>query len=302
MYKNKITVSIGIPAYNEESNIGLLIKNILSQKQTTFKLDKIYVVSDLSTDNTDKIVNSFPNKSIKLIRNKQRKGKALSQNVILEISKSDVLIIFDADVLPSGKIFIVNIIKPFLKDKNIGIVGGSTLPIRSNTLVGSVVNFSVNFKKHLYTNIRGGNNIYMCHGRVRAFNKFFYKDFRWNRTVGEDAYSYLACITKGWKFIYANNAVVIYRSPETLTDHFKQSLRFLDSQKEMEKYFNKDIVKTEYKIPFFETFSVYFKSFVLSPIMAFFYLTIYLYTKTTSMWKLNNSPFWDVSFTTKRLK
>lgn len=55
----KIDVSIGIPAYNEERNIGRLLTAILNQKTQSVNISQIVVVSSGSTDKTDFIVESF---------------------------------------------------------------------------------------------------------------------------------------------------------------------------------------------------------------------------------------------------
>ena len=48
----KLTVSVGIPAYDEEANIKSLLEAILQQRQENFILKSIIVVSDGSTDRT----------------------------------------------------------------------------------------------------------------------------------------------------------------------------------------------------------------------------------------------------------
>ena len=50
--RKKLTVTIGIPAYNEEANVRNLLVSLLAQKETNFKLQEIIVVSDGSTDKT----------------------------------------------------------------------------------------------------------------------------------------------------------------------------------------------------------------------------------------------------------
>ena len=52
-------ISVGIMAFNEEKNIGRLLKAILSQKLNQIKITEIIVVSDGSTDKTDEIVKNF---------------------------------------------------------------------------------------------------------------------------------------------------------------------------------------------------------------------------------------------------
>ena len=48
----KQTVTIGIPAYNEEQNIGVLLSKLLAQKQIHYKLKEILIYLDGSIDHT----------------------------------------------------------------------------------------------------------------------------------------------------------------------------------------------------------------------------------------------------------
>jgi len=70
-------ITIGIPAYNEEKNIGNLLNDILNQKLEHNILEKILVISDNSTDKTDEIVSSFMKRydNIQLIRIEKRREK-----------------------------------------------------------------------------------------------------------------------------------------------------------------------------------------------------------------------------------
>ena len=66
----KNTVSILIPAYNEEKGIENSIKSCLNQ---TVKPDNVIVINDGSTDNTLKILQKYKNK-IKIINLKENTG------------------------------------------------------------------------------------------------------------------------------------------------------------------------------------------------------------------------------------
>ena len=57
----KPTLSIGIPAFNEEANIYFLLKDLLSQKMDQFNLERIIVNSDGSTDDTIEQVKRIKN-------------------------------------------------------------------------------------------------------------------------------------------------------------------------------------------------------------------------------------------------
>ena len=69
------SLSIGIPAYNEEGNITFLVNSILKQKLSGFILKEIIIVCDGCSDKTVSLVKSLKNNKIKLIVNSQRQGK-----------------------------------------------------------------------------------------------------------------------------------------------------------------------------------------------------------------------------------
>lgn len=248
--KNKIlTVSVGIPAYNEKANIQFLLKSLLVQKLKHTKLTKIVVISDGSTDKTLNKAKSVKDKRILVIDRKKRLGMSATQNEILKYIKSDVLVLLDADVIPADKFFIENMVKPLLKDEAVGLVGACTVTAQPQSFIESIITFSHSLKIYLYKNFKGGDNIYLCHGAARAFSKKLYKRIEWEENCPEDSYSYLFCLSQRLKFRYEPNAKVVFRSPNTIYDYAKQSLRFYDGRKSLENYFSKDLVKREFNIP-----------------------------------------------------
>lgn len=299
--KKKLSVTIGIPAYNEEVNIKLLLNNLLLQNRTIWRLEKIIVVSDRSTDKTDEIVRSF-RRPIILYKNKKREGTALSQNKILKKNKSDILILLNADVLPKGRNFINRLIKGFTRQEKIGIIGAKTEPLKAKTIFERIINYSVQVKTSLYEQINKGNNLYLCHGRARAFSKEFINKFKWKPTLGEDAYSYLACLMRGFKFVYEPNALILYRSPQNLSDHMKQSVRFLKGNNSEKKYFKSSIVKKEYYIPKILLIKVIFKYFIKNPLYSLAYSLIFICVLAKTFFNEKVDMLWDMSTTSKNLE
>ena len=87
---NKISVSIGIPAYNEAENIENLLLNLISQEiRHPFKLNKVYIVASGCTDDTEQIVEDLKKKYdiIDLLCEEERRGKASALNIILDYTK-----------------------------------------------------------------------------------------------------------------------------------------------------------------------------------------------------------------------
>src|SRR5690349_19774683 len=102
----KLTLTIGIPAYNEEKNIAALLRNILDQEIPNNIIAKnIIVISDGSTDNTIINAKQVKNKIVKIIDVNKRQGIAESQNKLIKMCNTDILVILNADIMPEGKEF-----------------------------------------------------------------------------------------------------------------------------------------------------------------------------------------------------
>jgi len=92
------SISIIIPAYNEESRIEKTLAEIENYCKKNLKSYEIIVVDDASTDNTYKIASRHKNKNLRVIKNQINSGKGYSvKRGILE-SKSNLILFSDADL------------------------------------------------------------------------------------------------------------------------------------------------------------------------------------------------------------
>ena len=112
--KKKLTVTVGISALNEETNIGTMLRAVLAQRGDNFVLKEIMVISDGSTDNTVGKVREIKDKRITVIVGKKREGMNTRLNYLFAHFQSDVLIKMDADILPQNESVISLLISPFL--------------------------------------------------------------------------------------------------------------------------------------------------------------------------------------------
>ena len=295
------TVTIGIPAYNEEGNIHHLLLSLLKQNYQGIKLEQILIISDGSTDNTVSEVKKIKSKFINLIDRKKRLGIIKTQNQLLKHVKSDILVMLDADILPLGENFIQKLAYPLLKDSSVGIVGAGTKSIKPNTLIEKILSQSHEMKNSFYTKINNGDNIYMCHGRARAFSAKIYKKIVWKGECAEDAFSYLFCIKKGYKFVYQKNATVLFRSPSSLSDHIKQSLRFTYGKKQMEKYFSPEFVKKQYEIPNNLIIQTLLKYLINNTLTISGYILINIYVRIVGLFVKSNYETWNPPISTKKI-
>lgn len=85
--------SIIIPLYNKESYISKAISSVLSQTYTKFEL---IVVDDGSTDNSCKVVESFTDARIKLIK-KNNGGASSARNYGIQAAQYKYIAFLDAD-------------------------------------------------------------------------------------------------------------------------------------------------------------------------------------------------------------
>ena len=113
------TVSFIITAYNEENRIREKIENSLALDYPRDRLELI-VASDCSTDQTDRIVQSFQTQGVRLVRAAQRHGKEAAQKLGVDAAGGEILVFSDvATILPPDAIS--NIVKNFY-DPTVGCV------------------------------------------------------------------------------------------------------------------------------------------------------------------------------------
>lgn len=302
MNENNFKISVGIPAYNEEANIKALVESLLLQKELGFSLKEIIVASDGSSDRTEEIVRSFTDPRVQLIADGKREGQAVRQNQIIERFGGDILVLLNGDVLPENKEFIKNLIKPFNDNQNIGVISGKPIPVKPDNFFEKIINSSVNFKYYLVGKINNGNNIYNCHGSVRAFSKKFADIFRWPGIVSEDAYSYLMCKKHGFTFVFEPTARVYRKSPQNLRDHVKQSGRFIQGQQDLAKAVPAEVVKSEHYIPVKYLISALIVYFLKHPVLMTSYIFVTIYTKILAIFNKNYAVLkWDPASTSKNL-
>ncbi|MCD6400322.1 MAG: glycosyltransferase [Anaerolineales bacterium] len=88
------TVSVIIPSYNREHQVGRAIQSVLDQ---TYKDFEIIVIDDGSIDNTEKVVKSFNDERVKYIRQGSNGGAAAARNTGIKIAQGEYIAFQDSD-------------------------------------------------------------------------------------------------------------------------------------------------------------------------------------------------------------
>ena len=209
-------VSVGIMAFNEEKNIGRLLKALLSQELKKIRIKEIIVVSEGSIDKTDEIVRKFmkENKIVKLITENKRRGKALAINKFIKTSKSEIFILESADTLPE-KGCIEKLCIPLL-NKNVGICASHPIPLNKKD---SFMGFTINLLWALHHRISLKNPKF---GELIAFKKVINKI---PTTAVDEEYIAMLIQKKGFLAKYVPDAVVFNKGPTTIRDFLVQRRR-----------------------------------------------------------------------------
>jgi glycosyltransferase involved in cell wall biosynthesis len=96
MEKNKRTplVTVFMPVYNSQKNLGEAIESILNQ---TFFDFEFLIVDDGSTDSSEEIIKNYKDQRIRLVKNEKNLKLALTRNKGLELAEGKFIVMMDSD-------------------------------------------------------------------------------------------------------------------------------------------------------------------------------------------------------------
>lgn len=300
MKNSRPTVTVGIPAYNEEANIGRLLTTLSQQEETNFKLEKIIVVVDASSDTTEKIVRTFSSQKIKILTNKKRRGQIFSQNKIFSHTTSDIVVLLEADTYPQGQRFVHELLQPIITNPQIGLVHGNVQPLQSTSFVGKILERQVR-SSHRYMIIAPDVEKWFSSGRGgRAFSKFVYTKLRWPSAVPEDVYAFLWCKKNDIQCAFQKTALSYYKTPQRFSDLLRERQKIQSGEKALKEHFPDGYFGKIYRKP---------RSYMLKPFLYFLFryplaFTGYCILKVRLYKNLTNRRFtdyWPTTYSTKLL-
>jgi len=221
--KEDLSVSIGICAYNEENNIGPLLKNLLWD-QGLPEDSEIIVICSGCDDRTPDIVSKYAQMDgrVKLILENERRGKANALNHLLRVYRGKIFVHLDADHLPEPGA-IKRLISHF-DDDEIGAVSGHQIPVESDSFMGKIskVIWSLHNETQRYYHIKG--KAQHLGGVLFAIRRGICDKIP-EDIVNDDAYMGVVCRLKNYKIVYDEKAKTIFKGPETISDYLNQRRR-----------------------------------------------------------------------------
>ncbi len=123
VYAGPVTVTVLIPAHNEEASLGATIASLFSQSHPP---ERVIVVADNCTDSTVAIARLHGVEIIKSIENTHKKAGALNQamsRILPRLGENDVVMVMDADTsLDPG--FLAAAVTRLTDDRALMAIGG----------------------------------------------------------------------------------------------------------------------------------------------------------------------------------
>src|SRR4030042_226543 len=304
MSKNiKTTLTVAIPTYNEEKNIGNVLNSLLLQKLKRIDLEKIVVYTDGSTDKTPEIVKRAMEQSPKifLVVGKNQRGKFYRLNKIYKDNTSDILIVLDADIGLNGDMFLENFAASIISDPKAQLVSAHELPLIPNNFIGRVIASSYLMWDQIRWSIPNCDHVQNLYARATAYRGSFAKTLHIpEKATEERLYLYLmAKKTDGFR--YCHDTSIFYWPVNTIYDYLKLAERaFGRPQPAVNKIFGFDATyfytipkkykligtaKSLYRDPFFTPFALFLGYFL---------------SKMTLGRKTLDLPIWEISLSSKK--
>jgi glycosyltransferase involved in cell wall biosynthesis len=286
MNKN-LSVTIGIPAYNEEDGIKTLLESVASQIERGYKIMKIIVISDGSTDSTVRRANEVKDKRVQVINSKTNKGRIARRNELIKMADTEIFIFIDADGYLEKPQALSLLLKAFNDDK-VMLASGNPLPTGNNSFLNKSLMVARNAYRNMRYQYKLGNNIYSCFGSMLAIKKKLYTSVQIPTDIdADDAYIYFSCISSGYKFKNVKSANAVHLLPQDLATHIKRNTRHEKSNHELKKYFG-ELVNKEYAMPKNLYIKAVFKQFAKYPVHSTFIYIVNTYTRIQARRKVRD--------------
>ncbi|MEM3056561.1 MAG: glycosyltransferase family 2 protein [Candidatus Bathyarchaeia archaeon] len=217
------SISIIVPAYNEEKCIEKTIESLL---ELDYPDKEIIVVDDGSMDRTHEIALRFVSRDLEVVH-KENGGKASALNCGLFFSKGEIIVVVDADSLIS-RTALKEIAKRLQDPKILGLAGNVKVLNRNNFLTRcQALEYitDINIAKRAFATMGCTMVVPGCLGAFKRSALIETGNFDPD-TVTEDFDTTLKVLKIGGVVQTSSYAFSYTEAPETLRDLYRQRLRW----------------------------------------------------------------------------
>jgi poly-beta-1,6-N-acetyl-D-glucosamine synthase len=214
-------ITVIVPAFNEEKFIYSKLENLRDVDYPKSKMD-IVLIDDASTDKTLSTAQRFiaenPKMKIRILRQPERRGKAIGLNLALKNSSSELIVVTDADTFwPKD---ILSLALPYMADDTIGAISG-VAQARSEEKTW-VSDAEKNYLNMMYSWRLGESKIFSTirfEGCFCVFRRAAFKEFD-SHSGADDSGTALNIIQNGYRAILVPEA----RMQADMPSAFKQRI------------------------------------------------------------------------------
>jgi len=221
----KYSVSVLIPAFNEQDSLKDTVESILNSDYKQIK--EVIIINDGSIDNTLKIAKQLEKKYSKVkVFNKKNSGKADSLNQALKIAKSELIAVVDADSYPDKHA--ISSMVGYFDDEKMGAVTTRILVRKKDNFIRKMQ--AIEYKVIAFTRKLLGflDSIYVTPGPMALYRKsalFQINGFD-KKNMTEDIEATWHLINDGYKIRMSFLSKSLTVAPDTLKKWFKQRIRW----------------------------------------------------------------------------
>ena len=224
-------VTILVAAHNEERVIADSLAALMDVDYPTDRMTVI-PVNDRSTDDTERIINTFveqyPGRIQPFHRKEGAAGKSAALKDAMAFVKDDIFLVFDADYLP-GKGLIKQLVAPFF-DPEVGACMGRVVPINPHVnLLTSLLDLERTGGYQVDQQARANLNLTTQYGgTVGGVRKKALEQIGgWSENhLAEDTDITFRLRNAGWTVVYQNRAECYEEVPEEWAVRIKQLRRW----------------------------------------------------------------------------
>lgn len=215
------TVSLLVAAYNEEDCIEAKILNSLSLNYPKDKL-KILIVTDGSSDNTNQIVQKFPN--IVLLYEKERRGKIAATKRAMDYVDTQIVVFSDANTTINEDA-LLNIVKHYQDPKVGGIACEKKVRMQDeDNASGAGEGFYWKYESFLKQQDSNFYSVVGAAGELFSIRTELFEEIP-SDSIIEDFYMTMKIAEKGYVIRYEPEAYAMEDPSFSVTEEYKRKTR-----------------------------------------------------------------------------
>lgn len=215
------TVTLVVPAYNEEDFILKKVENCLQLDYPKDKFEIIFI-TDGSTDRTKELLEK--DGRVKVLHEDKRAGKAAAENRAMRFVKSDIVVFCDANTL-LNKNAIRELVKHY-KDPEVGAVSGEKRIMNQEAEGASAAGEGLYWKyestlKKMDSEMR---TVVGAAGELISFRTELVEDLE-EDTILDDFMQSMRIALKGYRVIYEPEAYAMETASADVKEELKRKVR-----------------------------------------------------------------------------